>query len=355
MVRSALLTVNLLLLVAVVFFVARTPSHSTVTRQSVSAEPAITDQTAAPLDEVSSADIAVHIARTIGLPERDSVVNHADSVSADEAIAPADTSVVAKPQVVTAAIPTRKDIRSYTTQAGDTLSSLATKFGVSSDSIKWSNNLTGNTIPAGKQLVIPPAGLNGIVYTVASGDTADKLAQKYNTDKDQLIQFNDAEVTGLKPGEQILIPNGVVVSAPVTTSSYSFSNFAWGGNSAVYSANGYDYGWCTWWAAKRRADIGQPLPSNLGNAASWRYLAPRAGLGVDHNPSAGAVAYYLTVGGLGHVGYVEQVESDGSIWISDMNYYGVSQIGGSTPAGGWGRTSYHLVTPDQLGQFLFIH
>src|SRR5438105_1410954 len=110
--------------------------------------------------------------------------------------------------------------------------------------------------------------------------------------------------------------------------------------SAIYGSNGYDYGWCTWWAAKRRADIGRPLPSNLGNASWWKGNALSAGMRVDHNPEAGAVASYSFIPGLGHVGFVEQVNDDGSIWISDMNYYGVSQIGGSSSAGGWGRTSY---------------
>jgi surface antigen len=336
-----------------VFFVAKAPASSKASHQSITST---TDSETLnnPLDQVSSADIAVHVARAVGLQEATSVVNHADSVNADASSVPANESVVAKPQVISTAIPSRKDIRTYTAVAGDTLSSIATKFGVSSDSVRWSNSLTSNTVPAGKQLILPPAGVNGIVYTVKAGDTPESLAQKYSASKDAIISFNDAEVVGIKTGEQILIPDGSV-QAPTVSASYSYSGFAWGGASAVYSANGYDYGWCTWWAAKRRADIGHPVPSNLGNASSWRYLAPRAGLAVDGTPTSGAVAWYKNIGGLGHVGFVEQVNEDGSIWISDMNYYGVSAIGGSTPAGGWGRTSYHLVTPGDLGSFLFIH
>ncbi len=345
-IRYSLLTANLAMLAMVVFFVAKTPPDSQAVRQNATASTNSADVVAGPLDQVSSADIAVHVARVASLPEAVSVVNHADSVSAIEATAPADTSVVAKPQVISTALPSRKDIHTYTTVAGDTIGSIAAKFGVSSESIRWSNGLSGNTIGAGRQLVLPPAGVNGIVYVVKPGDTADTLARKYGTDKESLISFNDAEVTGLVAGEQILIPNGVIraVAAP----SYNYF-------SAIYGSNGYDYGWCTWWAAKRRADTGRPLPSNLGNASWWRGNAAGAGLRVDHSPEAGAVAYYSFVPGLGHVGFVEQVNPDGSIWISDMNYFGVNQIGGSTSAGGWGRTSYHLVAPDQFGQYLFIH
>jgi surface antigen len=310
------------------------------------------DKTAiSPLDQVSSADIAVHVAYMTGLPETTSVVNHADSFNAVISTpTSSDATIAAKPQIVnTANNKSRKDIVRYTAVDGDTITNVAQKFGITSDSVRWSNALNAEKINAGKQLVLPP--VNGIVYTVKQGDTADTLAQKYTANKEQLVLFNDAE-NGFKSGELIVIPNG---TQPVARSTSGGGGFAWGGYTAVYSANGYDYGWCTWWSAKRRADIGRPVPSNLGNANTWARLAARAGYAVDGNPRAGDVAWYRTIGGLGHVGFVEQVNPDGSIWISDMNYQGVSQIGGSTPAGGWGRTSYHLVAPGQLGQYLFIH
>lgn len=307
-----------------------------------------------PLDQVSSADIAVNVAYLTALPETPSVENHADSFNAMLTTQHAqEDTIVSKPQIVATAAKSKKDISKYTTVEGDTITGLAQKFGVTSDSIRWSNALTAEHIAAGKQLVIPPVGINGIVYTVKSGDTPENLAQKYSANKEQITAFNDAEIAGLKPGELIIIPGGV---QPVTrSSSVVSSGFAWGGYTAVYSNNGYDYGWCTWWAAKRRADIGRPIPSNLGNANTWAVLAQRAGFTVDTTPEAGAVAYYRFIGGLGHVGYVEQINDDGSAWLSDMNSSGVSEIGGSTPAGGWGRRSFHLVQPSSFGTYLFIH
>lgn len=357
-IRYSLLATNIALLGVVTYFVTSSSAKSGLTHQNSVADALTSNisEISGPLDQVSSADIAVHIARTTGLPEANSVVNHADSVSANETIVPADISVLAKPQIISGSLASRKDIRTYTVVAGDTVASLATKFSISSDSIRHSNTLgTSNNLVVGRQLVLPPNGTNGIVYTVKVGDTPESLAQKFSANKDAIISFNDAEVSGLKPGEQILIPDGVVQVAPVVASYSYYAGFAWGGSSPIYNSNGYDYGWCTWHVANRRSQIGNPIPSNLGNASSWRYLAARAGMLVDGNPTSGSVAYYKNIGGLGHVGFVEQVNDDGSIWISDMNYYGVSQIGGSTPAGGWGRVSYHLVTPDQLGSYLFIH
>jgi N-acetylmuramoyl-L-alanine amidase len=352
LVRYGLLTANVLILIGVVVFVTGNQSSGEIARQSAAANSS--QETAAnPLDQVSSADIAVHVAHMTALPETRSVENHADTFNAQLTMtASADETIVAKPQIVSTGVKTSKDIKKYTVKEGDTVSSIAQAFGITSDSVRWSNGLTGERVAAGKVLTIPP--INGIVYTVKTGDTLDTLAAKYSASKEQIAEFNDAELAGIKTGQKILIPNGVQQAAR-SSGGYSSGGFAWGGYTAVYSANGYDYGWCTWWAAKRRADIGRPVPSNLGNAVSWARLAQRAGIPVNGTPASGDVAYYRSIGGLGHVGFVERVNPDGSIWISDMNYFGVSQIGGSTPAGGWGRTSYHLVPASGTGSYLFIH
>jgi surface antigen len=201
--------------------------------------------------------------------------------------------------------------------------------------------LTGTNVAAGQNLRIPPVGVNGIVYTVAAGDTPDTLAQKFTADKDLIVSVNDAEVSGLKPGEVILIPNGVVQAVAAPRSSYT--GYAWGGATPIYSANGYDYGWCTWWAANRRAQIGHPVPSNLGNAISWYYIARNMGMPVGSTPQAGAVLWDATIGGLGHVAFVESMNPDGSILVSDMNY----------PI--WGKATYRTVPPGEFGRYKFIY
>jgi N-acetylmuramoyl-L-alanine amidase len=339
-IRFAILSANIMLLVGVIAFVIKSPTNS---QSAQSASLTDANQTVTgPLDQVSSADIAVHLARATGLPEANSVVNHADSISAVEATAPADTSVVAKPQVVSGAIPSRKDIQKYVTQPGDTLSSIATKFGVTSDSIKWSNGVTGSTVAIGVEIVMPPNGLSGIVYTVKAGDTPDTLAQKFAASKENIISFNDAEVSGLKPGERILIPDGSIQAPVARASSYNYVGFAWGG-SAVYGANGYDYGWCTWHAANRRIQIGRPVPSNMGNAISWYSVASRSGVPVGDSPAAGAVLWHARLGGWGHVAFVEKINEDGSLEVSDMNF----------PI--WGRVTYRTVPPSEFGNYKFIY
>ena len=168
-----------------------------------------------PLDQLSSADIAQSVANLANLPEATAVRNQAETVNAELAVAPAQNAVTPKPQVVTTTLKSRKDIQRYTTQSGDTIASLAAKFDVTSNSIKWSNSLIADTISPGTSLVIPPT--NGIVYTVKDGDTAQSIAQRYSANAEQITAFNDAELGGLQSGEQILIPNGQTptVAAPV--------------------------------------------------------------------------------------------------------------------------------------------
>ncbi|TXG75995.1 LysM peptidoglycan-binding domain-containing protein [Patescibacteria group bacterium] len=349
LIRYSLVFANVLLLFFVVVFVARTSSYTKgdASRERASVGLGEQDETTAPRDKVSSADIAVNVARVIGLPETNSVTNHADSINATSSTVDADSGVVAKPQVISNGLPSKKDIQTYVTKEGDTISSIAAQLGVSSDSVRWSNNLSGDSVGVGVTLVLPPSGVSGIVHTVESGDTPESLAQKFNADKALIISFNDAELSGLKVGERILIPDGVLTVAAVTptvrTSYSSATNFAWGGNAPVYSANGYDYGWCTWHAANRRRETGNPIPSNLGNAISWYGIASSAGLAVGAAPRAGAVLWHANMGGLGHVGYVEKLNADGSILVSDMNY----------PV--WGTVTYRTVPASEMGNYRFIY
>lgn len=298
-----------------------------------------------PLDQLSSADIAVHIARAANLDESQAVTNKADTVNAQQAVSSANQSVIAKPQVVSDGLKSRKDIQTYTVVAGDTVSNVATKFGVTSDTIRWSNNISGENLTVGNQILISP--VNGIIYQVKAGDTAEALASKYHSNVDLLIAINDAEIGGLPVGQNIIIPGGSPATVTTTRSTASTAalsgGFAWGGASAVYGSNGYDYGYCTWWAANRRAAIGRPIPSNLGNASTWKVLAQRAGFGVGNAPAAGAVIWTPPRDYYGHVGFVESVNSDGSVVVSEMNVYG------------WGRTNTKTLSAEEAAAYSYIY
>lgn len=305
----------------VIGFVAKSPSSGESVRQNSLADSSSAAVTS-PLDTVSSADIAVNAARLVNLFEAPSVTEQADSVNAQLSFAPADEQVISKPQVVATALKSKKDIQTYVVQAGDNVGSIAAKFGVTSESIRWSNSLSGNTVTAGKTLVIPP--VNGIVHTVVAGDTPESLARKYNANKDAIVAFNDAEVSGLVAGERILIPDGSVAASSAGRNTTFYSGFAWG-SSAIYGRNAYAYGFCTWYAAARAN-----VPSNWGNANTWDSGARASGWTVSKAPVVGAVAQTDAMSYVGHVGIVEAVSEDGlMIKYSDMN--GIA---------GWGRVGY---------------
>ncbi len=262
------------------------------------------------------------------LPELTAIRNQADSDSLVLSVVPSDSSALSKPQIVATAQKSKQDIIYYKTRSGDTINSLSSKFHVSADSIRWSNNLSGNSLTAGINLVIPP--INGIVYKVKAGDTPASLSQKYQADESQVISLNDAEIHGLYPGELIIIPNGHVAA----TVSYGLFIVSYGGN-------GYDFGWCTYYAASR-----VNVPNNWGNASTWDDYARLSGWTVSSRPVAGAVAQTdYAAGGLGHVAYVEAVSPDGSmIKYSDMN--GLA---------GWGAIGYSGWVPSSTFQHYIYH
>ena len=340
--RVGFIAFNAVLLFAVLFFVLRTTqSTSASTSLALTSVSSATDQAAAnPLDQVSSADIAFTISRMGGLTEATAIKNQSESADIQVSAAPTVNNVVVKPQVVATVFKSKNDIQSYTVQAGDTITSIAAKFYVTSDSIRWSNGISGDSVGAGTKLAIPPVGYSGIVYTVKAGDTLDSLAQKYRADKNELIAANDAEITGLQVGEQIIIPGGQQ-PAPVYTASFYSSGFAWGG-SAIYGYNGYDYGYCTWWVAQRRQEVGNPIPSNLGNASSWPRIGSLAGISEGSTPKQYAAAVTST-SGEGHVVFVESVNPDGSIVISEMNHLG------------WAVKDTQTISPDEAARYIYLY
>jgi surface antigen len=312
-IRYVAVGINILLLGVVLYMVTGNTKDQPISQSSSAIITSSSSTVTNPLDQLSAADIAVSIANMTHLYERTAVKDQAESVNAELAVAPAEAVVNVKPQVVATALKSRADIFNYTTVTGDTIASVATKFGVTSNSIIWSNNISNTTLPAGLKLVIPPT--NGIVYTVKAGDTPQSLAATYSSNAAQIIAYNDAEITGLQTGEQIIIPNG---QKPAAAEAFDFY--------PDYGSNGYDFGYCTWYVATQL-----PVPSNWGNASSWAYYAVLSGWTVSSSPQVGAIAQTsYAAGGEGHVAVVDAVSPDGSeIQYRDMN--GVA---------GWDRVGY---------------
>lgn len=106
----------------------------------------------------------------------------------------------------------RSEVIKYTVQRGDTISTIAKKFQVSEDTVKWQNSLTSDTITVGDELEVLP--VTGIAHKVASGDTVYTIAKKYSTNPQGIVDFpfNDfanPQTFSLVAGQILIVPEGV--------------------------------------------------------------------------------------------------------------------------------------------------
>lgn len=144
---------------------------------------------------------------------------------------PIDTTVSQKP---------RDRVVVYEVKGGDTLASIAEKFDVSVDSIRWASNLKSNTIKPGQTIQIPP--VSGVVHKVASGESIYSIAKKYNTDAQKIANFPfndfaDLDSFSLTTGQVLYVPDGAPpqerIRAPgrqapvIAVGSPGTGNFIW--------------------------------------------------------------------------------------------------------------------------------
>ncbi|MEK7570071.1 MAG: M23 family metallopeptidase [Patescibacteria group bacterium] len=106
-----------------------------------------------------------------------------------------------------------EDVRYYIVEGGDTLSTIAQQFGISTTTIQWENNLSDTDfIKPGQKLTILP--VDGVTHTVKKGDTVDAIAKKYKAEGEKILSFNRlASTEALNEGEELIVPGGVVESA----------------------------------------------------------------------------------------------------------------------------------------------
>lgn len=290
------------------------------------------------IDQIVAANLAASTAQIADLSVASNVANLSISLNAKETLAQNDDNLLTKPQIVQPNA--QRGITTYRTVIGDTVQTVAARFGLQPQTIQWANNLASDSLSADTTLTIP--GTDGVVYTAKAGDTVPALAQHYGADVSRIVSYNDLEVSGLAPGMRIVIPGGVLPTnerprlATIAASSPRPSAY-----SAAVAGNKYDYGYCTWYVYNKRASIGRPVGSYWGNAVSWASYARASGYLVNNTPEVGAV---LQVGGgLGHVAFVESVGSDGSVTVSEMNY------------SGWNIISTRTISAGQAAGYNYIH
>ena len=279
------------------------------------------------VDQLSELYVVADISDALGLASASDVASNFVVTTSMYDAGQTATGKLEKPTITN--ITVSRGVIEYTVKDGESMDAIASRYGLTTDQIRWSNKLKTTDISGGDVLYLPSKA--GIVYTVKDDDTIEGIADKYGSSVAEIITLNDLEVSGISDGMRIVIAGGelpeterpeYVAPAPrVTTYYYSYL-----GNTSerqdvtvlgyFYGLGGpYGAGQCTQWAWYKRQD----LPSTLGNANTWASRAGAAGYAVDNTPSAGSV-FQTSSGWYGHVGYVESVEPDGSIWVTEMNY-----------------------------------
>jgi LysM repeat protein len=102
----------------------------------------------------------------------------------------------------------------YKVKPGDTLETIAKKFHTTPNILKWSNNLSTNTVTTGESLNILP--ISGTTYTVKPSDTLATIAQKFKVPESSLRNWNilntQATSNTVNVGETLFIPARTVIS-----------------------------------------------------------------------------------------------------------------------------------------------
>ncbi|MDA1316514.1 MAG: M23 family metallopeptidase [bacterium] len=148
----------------------------------------------------------------------------------------------------------RDRIIQHTVADGETLASLASRYDISVDTIKWENNLSSDLIKPGEILDIPP--VTGIVYTVAAGDNIYAIAKKYNIDAQGIVNFPfndfvDQDTFQLNPGQTLYLPDGTISPKPTTQTGQQYFAQAQAGlqgtSSFIWPASGTITSYPSWW------------------------------------------------------------------------------------------------------------
>lgn len=249
----------------------------------------------------------------------------------------------------------------HTVVRGDTISTIAQKYGIPIATLRSMNNLNSDILSINQKVVIPR--INGAQYAIQKWDTLSTIAQKYGIkDINTILIANDmSRNTTLSVGKKLLLPNPtkdptkkpapqIAKSTPVAPKNTpekngwntspkpaapqqkiiqtpkDQDNITYGDYSLSLKVNkwcrNFVWGNCTCFVAKYKN------VSWRGNAKDWIRNAKKQWKPTGNDARPGAIIVYhgpWFPPAYGHVGIVMAVNDDHMI-IKDMNYRALNEV-----------------------------
>jgi murein DD-endopeptidase MepM/ murein hydrolase activator NlpD len=147
----------------------------------------------------------------------------------------------------------RTTIIDYVVQPGDTVSQIANRLGVSTETVIWANQIANpDMIRPGDVLRIPP--ITGVLHTVEPGDTLPQLAARYGTSIQAVLDYPLNRIENpeeLIVGQLVMFPFGIRPRppAPAPTTLGAASGVGTAATEAAAAAaaalRGFRLGWPT--------------------------------------------------------------------------------------------------------------
>ena len=161
------------------------------------------------------------------------------------------------------------------------------------------------------------------------------MNEEKQAEYDALIKANNSKVAELRAAQAAAnrklsggTASGVVAGDPGRGGYPASTPSPWGGNwgtnypldNTIDNWGMYNRECVSYTSWKVYSTYGyMPYWGGVGNANQWPGNAARAGIPTGSTPKVGSVAVW-NVGYYGHVMWVERVNEDGSVWISQFNY-----------------------------------
>lgn len=122
----------------------------------------------------------------------------------------------------------KDDLDYYTVKSGDTLYSIAKKYGITVDKLKDLNNLNSNMISVNQKLLVNDQKKDQTTntYVVEKGDNLYSIAKKYSTTVSKIKELNNLKSDTLSIGQELIIPSSFDVKTHIVKSGDTLYSIA---------------------------------------------------------------------------------------------------------------------------------